>query len=170
MIIVAMVSYGGALGMFNSVLAPVWVPVGCAVALSAALMFWTAGMWRRFTGIRSGVANVAVGMVVSVGVMFAGITGLNFVRLQSVPAVEVKAAVVNPYSTKHYHTRRVRKNVYVKGSPYWRYHVRVRIPDGREKTLDITAERYRHLSRRRSVAVDIRHGFLGMDIISLKKN
>lgn len=169
MILVAVACYGAGFGMFNSVLAPVWVPLGCAVAAAAALMFWTMGLWRRVTGVQNRVANIIVGMILSTGVLFAGVTGLNFVKMKGSEPVEVTAEVVKTYRTKHYRSRRVRRNVYVKGSPYWQHHVVVKLPDGREKKIDISTESYNHLRRYRSVPVHIRHGLLGMDIISLSE-
>ncbi|MCI9607034.1 MAG: hypothetical protein HFJ94_02515 [Muribaculaceae bacterium] len=169
MLFAAMIGYGAALVMFSSVLAPVWLPLGTAAVLAGALMIWSVGMWRRFTGIRSAVANIIIGMIVSTGVLFAGVTGVNFIKIRGGEPVTAEATIVKAYRTKHYHSRRVRRNVYVKGSAYWQYHVRVQLADGREKTMGVPLSTYNKLSRRRSVEVEIRHGFLGMDIISMKR-
>ncbi len=98
--------------------------------------------------------------------MLAALLGINYAG-GGEPAVE-KVPVVSSYTTTEHHTRRLRRGVYVKGSAYTQYHVKLKLPGDKVKSIVVSRERYNKLRRTRRAEVELHRGLLGMDYFTIR--
>ena len=157
--------YGTAAVMFNNLLPPWWIPVGYAFALSLLSFVLMPNLCRAVTGGVNKWANGIVQLIIGTAVFSSSITLVNQIGVSSLPADSVEVEIVKAYQTTHYTSRRIRRNTYVKGSPYQMYHLVLRFPGGKEKEITVPNSAYTQFSRRHTVAVTLTKGRLGMDII-----
>ena len=168
-IVVALVTfatYGASIGMASTLLTPWWIPAASSVALAVAAGWWTAPLWGKLTGSSSKIVNGLCNAAIGTGVMLAVILGLNLAG-GGEPTVE-QVPVVSSYTTTEHHTRRLRRGVYVQGSAYTQYHVTLKLPGDKVKSVIVSRERYNRLRRSRRAEVALRHGLLGMDYFTIR--
>ena len=157
--------YGTATAMFNNLLTSWWIPSGYAFSLSVLSFVLMPGLFKIVTGSSNRWLNGVGHIAVMTGVFLCFITLINRVGIDSRPYITVEAQIVRTYQTTNYTTRRLRRNTYVKGSPYKMYHVEVLFPGGKEKNITVPRSTYTRLSRKHHVEVTLIRGWLGFEII-----
>lgn len=163
--IVALSGYGGMFVVADIAVSAWWwiVVVALFAAATTGLFKWQ--RWQRITRWRSFAANFVVHTVLATGVVLALCLGVNMVQSPSVPAETVECKLAGVYRKEHRRTRRVSARRYVaNGEKYYTYSARVVLPDGRQRKVSLTLERYNRLQRHRpdSITLQVRTGLLGI--------
>ncbi|MDE5808316.1 MAG: hypothetical protein K2H76_09375, partial [Muribaculaceae bacterium] len=79
-----------------------------------------------------------------------------------------KVEIASRYREQHYQSRRVGKNRYVRGNPYYEYYINVILPSGKEKKLQIPYSAYSRMKSGMEINLSFSKGCLGADVINVK--
>lgn len=126
--------------------------------LAAPLAAW-------FTRRSSFALNAALATVVMTGVWAGLFYTLNFAFADAAAGHSERAVVERKYRETHYRSRKVGRNRYVRGEPYYEYYFDVRYANGSVKPMLVSAERYRRVDRSDSITVNISRGLFGFPVI-----
>ena len=119
----------------------------------------------RLTGLSNRVLNVCLVTVVT-GSIIAGLFMVgNYAFTSPETRHEEKLLVVDRYKETHYHSRRVGRNRYVRGTPYNEYYLTVEHPDGTRRPMLVRVERYRKTHPGDSVKVSFERGLFGFEVL-----
>lgn len=156
---------GAAWYFFSKTLTDWWIPLIAAVVTAAISGIWLWKLWPSVSCTNGRTANYICHLAGGTLLFSFLILGGNYIFADSSSAHSVKAVVQNKYSEKHYHQRRVRKGVYVNGSPYYEYKIVLQMPDGRKKTRTVTLSRYNRIRTGSTIRLEVARGLFGMPVI-----
>ena len=109
--------------------------------------------------------NFIMGVIVASGVLAGGFYITNFAWADASTGHGERAVVERKYSEKHYHTRRVGRNRYVRGDAYYQYYLELRYANGYKLPLEVKLPRYRRVSAGDTVSVTIQRGLYSIPVV-----
>lgn len=138
-----------------------------AVCLSAGLLAGVvlSPLVAKLTGKRLVSLNVAVGAVIAAGVAAGLFFILNFAFADSSTNHREQAVIERKYRETHYRSKRVGRNRYVRGEPYYEYYFDVCYSNGSTKAMPVNFDRYRRLDAGDTIDVDISRGLFGFAVV-----
>ncbi|MDE6126569.1 MAG: hypothetical protein K2G30_06405 [Muribaculaceae bacterium] len=164
-VLAVMATGGGAAFFYANTLVEWWLPL--VVALCAALLFWVLmkGAWARWWPGAYGWLRCVAHFAIFAPLAAFVLLGANYAGADDATLHGERVEVERKYREKHYRNRRVGRNRYVKGEPYYTYKVEVRFADGRLKTLDYPLERYNCVRQGAPLTLEMEAGLLGWPVI-----
>ncbi|MDE5791141.1 MAG: phage holin family protein [Muribaculaceae bacterium] len=141
-----------------------WIPLlfsGVMAALSGTVL-WR--MWQRLTGNYSFTLNFICHFVFFTLLLSGLFYTINFAGAND-NARKEKAPVICKFKEKHYRSRRVGRNRYVRGPEYYEYYVKVEFPKGKEKNIQLPFSTYKGIKQDRDLTLSLSRGLLGVDVI-----
>lgn len=165
-ILSVMLFYGFSMALYGHTLVEWWEPLG--IALTAVLVIWflLRGFWGKvWRGVNPYVALLGH-MVVMTGVVLFLILGLNFWFADDTTLHTEEVTVEERLQEKHYHTKRVGRNRYRRGNPYYKYILRVRFDNGRLKEIEVPLKRYNRTRTGGKMTLDLETGLWGYPVIT----
>ena len=146
-----------------------WIPVG--IALFLAIGFWLLfyPVWQRLAPEIPAAARCILHLITATIVLSAFILGLNRYGAPSDASHEVKATVSKKYQEKRNRSRRVGRGRYVKGEEYYVYCIVYTLPDGRDKTMEVSVDRYLRIPLNSTVPLHLSPGLFGWPVIDTTK-
>jgi len=143
------------------------LPLAVGLFLSALTLKPMLSFWKWL--LESGPYFAGIVHLAAMAIVFAFLfLGINFWMADDTTLHEERVELIDRGREKRYHSRRVGRHRYVKGNAYYVYHMTVRLPDGREKRLDVPLSYYNTLARKDSVTLILESGGLGMPVIRQK--
>ena len=137
-----------------------WRPVvlSLTIAIGSGKFLWKS--WRRLTDteaiwVNYGVHTATVAALL-IGIFFIG----NYFLGDRSCITYQDVTITRVYREKHYHTKRISRRVYGRGSSYWVYKADVELPGRDSKDIRITEKRY---DKRRHAGVGCKTRFLWSD-------
>ena len=109
--------------------------------------------------------NAAIGTAVATGVVAGAFFILNFALADTSTAHREQAVIERKYRETRYRQKRVSRNRYVRGEPYYEYYFDVRYANGATKAMLVRADRYRRLDAGDTINVDISRGLFGFPVV-----
>lgn len=137
---------------------------GCAVAGTLAVLP-TAPLAGRLTGLTNNPANILISAIVITGIFCGLFMTCNFAFSSESSRHEEKAVVIRKYKEKHYRSKRVARNRYVRGEPYYEYYISLEYGNGRTKPMLVKIERYNRIRTGDTISVPIERGLFGLSVI-----
>lgn len=142
-----------------------WKPLAVAVIPATILGLSFAEISSRISGWSNRTLNIIVGatfwLIAALGCFYA----LNFFGSDTDSTIDCHARVINKYTEEHYRPRRISRYTTVRGQKYRVYYINLRLPDGKNKKLEITATQYIKIRKGKSITLKIQNGLLGIPII-----
>ncbi len=109
--------------------------------------------------------NAAIGAIILTGVFSGLFITSNFVFSDAATAHSEQAVVKRKYKEKHYRTKRISRNRYTRGEPYYEYYLDIHYSNGRTKPMLVNINRYRATHEGDTVDVTLRQGLFGIPVI-----
>lgn len=159
---------GGTLAIYGNTVVSWYLPLAVGLLLAAATARPCQRMWQWLLGTADRRISAAIHVVAATGVFAFILLGINYFGADDSTLHEERVALLSRHSEKHYRQRRVGRNRYVRGDPYYQYYMTVRLADGREKELSITRNYYHNIARHDSVTLRLENGMLGLPVIRRK--
>lgn len=148
-----------------------WWRIPCVALVTALLLAGPlCGLWCRISDMKKGFLARLLAVAVFSGVLSGAglIVNFSFDREGTTVATE-RHAVSGLFRTEHQNRRRVGRHYVATGSVSYRYHAEVEV-SGRTVEVPLSFQRYRRLrAGRDSISVDIHHGILGGDFVTVSK-
>ena len=142
-----------------------WRPVvlSLTIAIGSGKFLWKS--WRRLTDteaiwVNYGVHTATVAALL-IGIFFIG----NYFLGDRSCITYQDVTITRVYREKHYHTKRISRRVYGRGSSYWVYKADVELPGRDSKDIRITEKRYDILAKGDTLGLAVRRGFFGATVI-----
>ena len=141
-----------------------WKPAIISLLPAVPLGFLLSNVLRSITPLRSRIASIIAGVLLSFSVIFGGFYALNFYNTKAGTSCICRAGIVNRYTEERYRTKRVGRRT-TRGEKYNVYMIVLRLPDGREKKMEISAGEYSGMRVGRCLELKIEEGFFGVPVI-----
>lgn len=149
----------------NYLLTSWWIPLSVSVFIAAVLALPMRRFWQWLTESDKTALNLLVHMVVMTPIIYFAILTVNYVfRFNT--STTVNAKVERVYSETRYHTRRVSRRVYTRGTPYKAYGIEITFHNGKKRHFDVKKNVYDRLVKGDTITVDIYKGRLGMQVFN----
>lgn len=164
-VLVTLIGLGFAMALHRNTLVDWWLPaVVCAVP--AALL---AALYTRLIMSLAGLSRPWMAACAGFALFFTALLGtaysLNYFDSDPDSSLQCKATVSAKYTAERHRSKRVGRNRYVQGEPYTVYFIKMDIPGGRVKELEVTAGQYAGLRKGQSIDLQIERGLLGVPVI-----
>ncbi len=162
----ALMVAGGAVAFFyGRTLVEWWLPL--TISLCAALLLWVLlkEKWARRWPDTYGWLRCALHFLYATVLSGALLLGVNFAAADDATLHDEPVEVLRKYRTKHHRSRRVGRNRYAKGEPYYKYKFDARFADGRVKTLEVPLKRYNTLRQGSTIGLPLETGLFGWPVI-----
>lgn len=156
-------AYGGSFGLLGlTLIDPLWAWIG---ALCVALIAWVL-IFKRMKGLfdASGLVRLAAYAVAATGVLLCAFLSLNYFAGSGEVTYQT-AAVKDSYMETRHKKERVGRNRWREGAPYYVYYIKVEMPGGRDKDLQVSRNRYNRYKRKPQVNIPCRKGLFGITVI-----
>lgn len=176
---------GGSMGLYSMTCVDLWIPVIISLFTAAVSMILLGApatfrgdggemtsfgrFWRwLFDSKNYLLCGAAQFLTVAVTVMFLFFF-INFYGRDKNTSRSERVEIERVYREKHYHTRRVGRNRYVRGDSYYEHYVEIRLPDNRLKSLRINPSEVSRYQRMDSLCVELEKGAFGFTIFRKDK-
>lgn len=156
-------SLGAVITLLEYTLIRWWIPILCAgvFAVATGTILWK--VWRRLTGSGSFPLNYAIHIIFTTFFLAGLYLTINFTGKSSMRKEEV--TVESKVREKHYRSRRVGRNRYVRGNPYYEYYVKVKMDDGSIRKVRVNYHPYLNIRSGEELTLSISKGALGLPVI-----
>lgn len=164
-VVLLMAFSGGAVYFYANTIVEWWLPT--AISVAGALILWVPlkKMWARGWPDGAVVVRLLVHLVILTALIECSLLAANSIGADTAATVEQSAQVVRKYEQKQYRSRRLGTRRYIKGEPYYTYHIELLLPDQRRKTLTLSREHYNRVAQNRPYPLTIAPGLLGWPVI-----
>lgn len=162
------ICYGGVALMLSQTFVAWWIPTLIAVSLAALCALPPYRLWNWLTGIKSRWVHWACSLVADTALFMCALLFVNMQGATSQDTDYSKATVSERVQKTKHHTRRVGRRTYTTGSVYYVYEVTLRLDDGRQTTVSVPTDLYRHLRTGDTVRVKVATGTLGWDVMDTR--
>ena len=159
----ALICLAGIMAMSELTFMPAWIPWTIAIATALGTGMWGKHLWRRITDSTSDMFNYMMHTVITSLMICCGLYAGNQLGATD-SGTTVEAEVVKVYSETRHHSRCVGRR-YVRGDEYKVYFATLRLDNGTERDMPVSAARYRRLRRGMHLDVNVRRGGLGYGVI-----
>lgn len=167
-IILAVCLYGGAVALYGMTSVEWALPCAVGLFMAALTLKPMLGAWKWMLESGSAIFAGIAHMLAMTGVFAFLFLGINFWLADDATLHRERVELLGRDREKRHHSRRVGRHRYVRGDAYYVYHMTVRLPDGREKRIDVPLSYYNTLVRKDSVTLTLESGGLGMPVIRQK--
>lgn len=165
LVLMATASLGISISIQGYTLVEWWKPVcGCGLLGLVASGRLHKAM-RRLTGTTGAALNYAAAFVLSFSMVSGCFYAVNFYQSDAGSRQVCSALVVSKYAKEHYRVRRVSRHTAARGEKYYTYHVGVRLPDGREKSVAMPVDEYVKVRKGQRVSISVEEGLFGIPVI-----
>lgn len=159
--------YGLVINLAGRTLCAWWPVALTAVAAGAAMSGLTSRFWMWLFDLWYKWVGIVCGIIFVTGAAMLSFYGVNAWVGDDIAVVDTR--VERKYYQTRYHSRRVGRRTYARGTPYKVYMVDVSLPDGRQVTMTVGLERYNRLRKGAQMPVEVTHGFFGADVVDLMR-
>lgn len=142
------------------------IPVLASLALALLAAIPLSKTLPRLTTCANRPVNYTVAVIIA-GIVFVGAYySINYFGADKESATRTEATITRKYTKERYHSNRVGRNHYVRGSKYHVYYIEACLPDSTLIDRQIPLSRYNRLKKGRKIPVEIRKGMLGAPVLS----
>lgn len=165
LVFLTIMGYGAAAAISGRTM--ISLPAVAAASFAVAALLGLAIAVRRggFLGIRNVVAATTVAALMLTGLIAGGFLTVNYALSQTASARTEPVAVVSKYQEKHYRSKRISRNRYTRGDPYYVHCIDIRFRGGKECRLQIGLEKYRRVSRGDTLQATVERGLMGFSVL-----
>lgn len=142
-----------------------WMPAAVCLLPAALLAFLYIRPLGRLTGISRPWMAACAAFALFFSVMLCSLYALNYYKSDHDTALACQATVTSKFTGERHRTKRVGRNRYVQGEPYTVYFIKMELPGGRVKELELTAGQYNNIRRGQKIDIEIEKGCLGVPVI-----
>ncbi len=155
----------GAAVLWDKTIIDWWVIPSGALAAGFGTAFFAGQKWSFLTTIASRPVNRLVHTVAITVVLTCCAMGANYMWADKESAVEVETQVERKLRKEHQRTRRVGRHRYVNDGVWYSYHLEVRMPDGRLKTIEVSRGEYSRAREGSVKVLPLQQGLFGIPVI-----
>lgn len=142
-----------------------WVIPSGALAVGFGTAFFAGNKWSWLTTVASRPINRTVHTLAVTVILTCCVIGANYFWTSKDSAVEVETVVEAKVRKEHQRTRRVGRNRYINAGVWYSYHLQVRMPDGRLKTIEVGRGEYSRAREGSVKKLTLQEGLLGIPVI-----
>ncbi|MDE6297053.1 MAG: hypothetical protein K2L89_04325 [Muribaculaceae bacterium] len=160
-------SLGAYIGFASITMIKWWIPLlfSGVIALATGTVLWR--KWQILTEIDSFAINF-ISHLIFASIFLTGLLyTLNYIGSACSTPYTEKAMVTEKYREKHYQSRRVGRNRYVRGNPYYEYYIEVRFNNGKDKKIQLPYKTYNLIKSGKEINLSISKGWLGAGVLHI---
>lgn len=156
---------GAYIGLLSITMIAWWIPLlfSSVIAAATGTVLWT--KWEKLTEINSFAVNFILHIIFFSFFLTGVLYFLNFIGSVNRPPHKAEATVVEKYKEKHYTSRRIGRNRYVRGNPYYEYYMEVELPSDKRRKIQLPYKTYQKIKTDRDITLSFSKGWLGVDVI-----
>ncbi|MDE5869794.1 MAG: hypothetical protein K2H18_06140 [Muribaculaceae bacterium] len=165
LVFILIASIGAFIGFASITMIKWWIPLllSSVVAVATGTVLWR--LWQKVTEIDSFALNYITHIIFYSLFLTGFLYTLNyFGSLNSVPHKE-EAMVIEKYKERHYQSRRVGRNRYVRGNAYFEYYIEVRFNNGKDKKIQLPFSTYKLIKSGKEINLSLSKGWLGANVL-----
>lgn len=147
-----------------------WVVPSGALAVGFGTAFFAGQKWSVLTTTSNRPLNRTVHALATTVVLTCCVIGANYLWTKEDSAVGVETVVESKVRKEHQRTRRVGRHRYVNAGVWYSYHLDVRMPDGRLKTIEVSRGEYSRSREGNVKKLTLQQGLLGIPVIKKVDN
>lgn len=142
-----------------------WRPTAACLLAAVPVAWMLRRPMCRLLGSGRMWAGALAALVMTASLLTGAFYSLNFFGSDGTTRHECTVSVVKKFTERRYRTRRLNRHTSVRGEPYTVYRAKVRMPDGRLTTIDVSAGEFARMSTRRPMTMMLERGLLGVSVI-----
>ena len=150
---------------FGATIMPLWIPLGFALLMSAALLPVTSRLMRRLTGSDSKIIKALAHMAVFTVLFFDIVVCPNYFVARPGTSRTENCVIESKYTKEHTRYRRAGRRTRIPDGTYNTWHMSLRLPDGRCKDVEVSMSTYRRHKKGGSYAVCCYDGLFGYTVV-----
>lgn len=154
---------GGMIFMLKVLISPWWIPVIIATVIGTGLALPMRGLWKWMTKSDNITLNLICHLLFTIPLLICVGLSVNYAT-SGKNIIHEKAIVERVYRETRYKTKRVSRKVYTRGAPYYAYCMKLRLPTGNIRDIDVKKKIYDRLSKGDTVGIDVSKGILGLSV------
>ena len=165
LVFLTFIGYGAAISL--SARTMIWFPAVVLTSFAIAALLGVAIAVRRggFLGIRNRILASGVAALILTGVLSGAFLTLNYVFTADGSAHTERVAVTRKYREKHYRSKRVSRNRYTRGEPYYEHCIDIEFDNGKVCQIKLGMEKYRRVSTGDTLQATIEKGLFGFPVM-----
>lgn len=165
LVFLTFMGYGAAISLAARTM--VWFPAVALTSFAVAALLAVAIAVRRggFIGIRNIVAAASVATLMFAGIIAGTFMTLNYAFAAADTARTERVEVKRKYVEKHYRSKRVSRNRYTRGEPYYEHCIDVEFRNGKVCPVKLGVEKYRRVSRGDTLDATVERGLFGFSVM-----
>lgn len=164
-VVLCLLAAGIAAVLHGNTLVEWWKPVTACFAISVPAALPLKQVGAALTGLKKGIVNYGIGLAISFSICMGLFYSVNYYASDSESVQDVTAEIVNRYSEERQKIRHVSRHIMVRGEKYHVYFMVAKLPDGRLKKIEITADRYRRIHIGQKLDLTIETGYFNIPVI-----
>lgn len=161
--------YGGVMTLKGNTLISIWIPVGAALIVSIVSGIYLWKIWKWLSLSSKFIFNFLIHIVCVTGVLLFCFYFFNYVFASQESLHTLPAVVERKYTETRYHTKRISRRTYGRGTPYKVYYVDFRFPSGKHKDISMILRDYNRLHIGDTVQLPVERGLWGIPTIRQNK-
>jgi len=161
----ALLGIGGSAAALNYLLTAWWIPITVVLIMTVMLALPMRRLWQWITGTYNTAINLLCHILFTLPLLLCAILTVNLAT-SGKDAQATEAVVEKVYTETRYHTKRVSRKVYTRGTPYTVYRVEIKFPQGMKRHFDIKRKLFNQLMKGDTVSVNVSKGALGMKVFN----
>lgn len=163
LVFILIMAIGANIALLEYTLVKWWIPIliSATVAAFSGTLLWK--VWKRLTDINYFWVNFLCHLIFTTFLLSGLYLTINYAGSGN-PHPE-EACVVAKFREQHYRSRRVGRNRYVRGNPYWEYYIKVRLDDSSVRKIRINFKEYQNVRTDRNLILSLSKGALGLPVI-----
>lgn len=142
-----------------------WRPVVACSALAISVTVAVVTISARMAKAKMRAYGACVCFSLAFSLLIGGSYAANYYCSDPHSQSECDVVVTSKYTKQHYHTRRLSRNRTVRGESYLVYNFNLRLPDGRDKDVEVPSSMYAKTRTGQSLPLIVQNGFFGVKVI-----
>lgn len=157
--------YGGVMSIKDNTLVSLWIPVSVAVIISIASGIYLWRIWKWLSLSSKFIYNFLIHLVCATGVLLFSFYFFNYVFASQESLHGVPAVVERKYTETRYHTKRISRRTYGRGTPYKVYYVEFRFASGTRTHISMLLRDYNRMHVGDTISLPVEKGLWGVPTI-----
>ena len=160
-----LILFGMAAVLQEKTLVAWWIPVTVCALISIPVSLALQIIVRKLTDFKNPLWNILGAFVLSLAIFTGSFYILNYYGSDASSAETYYAPIVKKYTQERYHTKRISRNRVTRGEKYRVYFIKLEMPDGKEKKIEVSAGQYSRIKVGKRLNLQLESGLFGVTVI-----
>ncbi len=160
-----LISAGSALALHSNTMVAWWKPCALCLVIASGGTLLLNKLIKQAFSLRYNIFNFLIAFIFTFSLLIGLFYSINYYASDKESSQQQSVKVIDKFSEEHYRVKRVSRHAVARDEKYKVYYIVIGLPDGHEKKISLSMEKYAKIRVGKDIRISIEKGFFGVPVI-----